>query len=345
MQPQKKDNSWVKVVARYQTPDTRIALGQVLSSFGPFVALQALMYALWPVAPWLIPVLAVFAGGFLVRIFIILHDCGHGSFTKNQRLNDIFGIISGVFTLTPYYQWRHGHAIHHATSGDLDRRGIGDVDTLTVREYVALPWWRRLAYRVYRFPLFMFGLGAVFLFVVINRFAAPGSPRREVVSTHATSLAIAGAAALMVALVGWQAFLAVYGLSMAVAAVGGVWLFYLQHQFEATYWKPHPEWDYYMASIKGSSFYQLPKILQWFTGNIGFHHIHHLSPKIPNYRLEQCFRENAQFHDVTTLTLASSLETLQWRLWDEDLERMVGFARAADYARQHKTAPAPASGD
>jgi omega-6 fatty acid desaturase (delta-12 desaturase) len=324
---------WVKTVAKYQKPDTRIALWQVFSSFAPFFLTQALAYVSLRYSYWLALALAVLSAGFLMRIFIILHDCGHGSFFKSQKWNDALGVVCGVLTYTPYFHWRHSHAIHHAGSGDLDRRGIGDVTTLTVREYNALPWHRRLGYRLYRHPVVMFLIGAPLLFVVFHRLPYHNFPKRERHSVHWTNLGILLVSAGMMALMGWREYLLIQAPMMWIASVLGVWMFYVQHQFEETYWKPHPEWDYFTASLKGSSYYQLPKILQWFTGNIGFHHIHHLSPKIPNYMLEKCFRENPLFHDVSTLTIRSSLKTLAWRLWDEDLQRMVGFARAHEARR------------
>jgi omega-6 fatty acid desaturase (delta-12 desaturase) len=330
--------SWVKVVARYQTPDTRIALWQVFSSFAPYFLMQALMFVSLRYSYWLTLLLAFPTAGFLMRIFIILHDCGHGSFFKNQKWNDVLGVISGVLAFTPYFHWRHSHAIHHAGSGDLDRRGIGDVQTLTVREYNALPWHRRLGYRLYRHPVIMFVFGAPLLFLVFHRFSYHDFPARERHSVHWTNLGLLLVGLAASALIGWREYLLIQVPIMWIGSVVGVWMFYVQHQFEETYWKPHPEWDYFTASLKGSSYYKLPRVLQWFTGNIGFHHVHHLSPKIPNYQLERCFRENLIFHDVSTLTLWSSFKTLTWRLWDEDLGRMVGFARARAVRRQQAQA-------
>jgi omega-6 fatty acid desaturase (delta-12 desaturase) len=332
--------SWVKVVTRYQTPDTRTALWQVFSSFVPLFLLQVLMYLSLQWSYWITLALSILAGGFMMRIFIILHDCGHGSFFKSQKWNDFLGVICGIWTFTPYFQWRHGHAIHHATSGDLDRRGIGDIETLTVREYNALSRWGRLRYRIYRHPVVMFLIGAPLLFLFGQRLADNSLPKRERYNVHFTNVAIVTGAVLTSLLIGWREYLMIMLPSFIVGSITGVWMFYLQHQFEETYWKPHPEWDYYTASIKGSSYYKLPKILQWFTGNIGFHHIHHLSPKIPNYMLEKCFKENPMFQDVTTLTLASSFKTLAWRLWDEDQQRMVGFSRAREVRRLQAQAQA-----
>lgn len=349
--PQAGRSAWKKIVAQYHTPDVRIGLLQIAITVLPYVALWAMMYWSLSVSYWLTLALSVPAALFMVRLFIIVHDCGHGSFFKSHKLNDFFGVIFGVVTFTPYYAWRHSHAIHHATSGDLDRRGIGDVTTLTVREYRALPWWRRLGYRIYRHPTFLFLIGAPINFLVLQRFPDRRDPRREQMSVHWTNL---GLLALMVGLsllLGWREYLLIHVPIFYLASVIGVWMFYIQHQFEETYWRPHPEWDYLTASLQGSSYYKLPRVLQWFTGNIGFHHIHHLSPKIPFYRLEEAYRNNPLFHESPTLTLWSSFKTLSWRLWDEELGRMVGFARAAQLGkleRQQKRRLAPAqsaSGD
>jgi omega-6 fatty acid desaturase (delta-12 desaturase) len=338
-------SAWVKIVAKYQTPDVRVGVWHILNTIVPHLILWALMYFSLSVSYWLTLALAVPTALLLVRGFILQHDCGHTSYFKSQKLNDVVGVLLSVLTLTPYYAWRHSHAIHHATSGDLDRRGIGDVQTLTVREYMTLPWYRRLQYRLLRQPAFMFLIGAPFLFLVLNRFSYPDDPRREKISVHATTLAIAGLWAAMCALIGWQQFLLVQAPMFYVASIVGVWMFYIQHQFEETYWRPHPDWDYVQASLQGSSFYKLPKVLQWFTGNIGFHHIHHLSPKIPFYRLEDAYRENDLFQHSPTLTLASSFKTLSWRLWDEDLGRMVGFARVGELRRLQKKALVGSAGD
>ncbi|MGQ0605073.1 MAG: fatty acid desaturase [Anaerolineales bacterium] len=329
-------SGWTKIVARYQTPEVREGFWQLFITLGPFVVMWALMYFSLRVSYALTLLLAFPTAGLLVRAFIIQHDCGHTSYFKSQKLNDIVGIIISVLTLTPYYAWRHGHAIHHATSGDLDRRGMGDVQTLTVAEYIALPWFRRLQYRILRHPAFMFLFGAPMLFLVLNRFPYKDDPRREKLSVHATTLAVAGLWAALCALVGWREFLLVHAPMFYISSVVGVWMFYIQHQFEDTYWRPHPDWDYVQASLQGSSFYKLPRVLQWFTGNIGFHHIHHLSPKIPFYRLETAYREQELFQHSPTLTLGSSFSTLSWRLWDEELGRMVGFARAAQLSKLQK---------
>jgi omega-6 fatty acid desaturase (delta-12 desaturase) len=269
--------------------------------------------------------LAVLAAGFMVRAFIIFHDCGHYAFFKSHRANDVVGILTGILAFTPYYHWRHDHAIHHATAGDLDRRGTGDVTTLTVQEYLAAPWWKRLGYRIMRHPLILFTIGAFLVFAVFHRFPRPGTGRRERNSVLWTDLALVGLITGMMSLIGWQAFLLIFVPVLMIAASVGVWLFYVQHNFEGTYWVRHDKWDFTLASLRGSSFYKLPAVLQWFTGNIGFHHIHHLNARIPNYLLPKCHSENPVFH-VRPLTLFSSMRCLSLRLWDEQSGRMVGFS-------------------
>jgi omega-6 fatty acid desaturase (delta-12 desaturase) len=260
----------------------------------------------------------------MVRVFIIFHDCGHSSFFKSRRANDITGVITGLLTLTPYQHWRHDHAIHHATAGDLDRRGVGDVQILTVEEYLALPPLKRAAYRIFRHPLVMFTVGSFLVFVLFHRFPRPKAGRRERWSVYWTNLALAGIIAALIYLVGWKAFLLIQIPIQLIACSVGVWLFYVQHNFEDTYWVRHDQWDFFKAGLKGSSYYQLPAVLQWFSGNIGFHHIHHLNARIPNYLLPKCYREQPIFH-VRPLTLFSSLRSLRLRLWDEAAGRMVGF--------------------
>ena len=316
---------WREAVARYQHPDWRRSLWQITNSVLPFFLLWYLMYRSLAVSYWLTLALAIPTAGFMVRIFIIFHDCGHGSFFKSHRANHLVGILTGILTLTPYHQWRHDHAIHHASAGDLDRRGVGDVKTLTVEEYRAMPPLKRLGYRIYRNPLLMFTIGAWLMFIVIHRFYRRTSGKRERFSVHLTNLALLNIVLLLSWLIGFKNFLLVELPILAVATSAGVWLFYVQHNFEGTYWERHARWDFFNAAMKGSSFYQLPKVLQWFTGNIGFHHIHHLGPRVPNYLLEKCYRENTIFQQVKPLTLRASLKSLGYRLWDEQNKRLVGF--------------------
>jgi omega-6 fatty acid desaturase (delta-12 desaturase) len=283
------------------------------------------MYFSLQVSYWVTLVLAIPAAGFLARIFIIQHDCGHGSFFKSMRANDRLGFICGVLTMTPYKHWRLSHSIHHRGASSLAKRGIGSIGTLTVGEYRELSRWRQLGYRIYRHPLFLFGVAPVFNFVVAQRFMFTAYSRKEWASLHWTNLALSGLAVLLILTIGLKALVLVYLPIMVVASSVGTWLFYVQHQFEHTYWVADEDWDYTLAALKGSSYYNLPAVLRWFTGNIGFHHIHHLSPRIPNYRLQQCHEENPVLQRVTILTLASSLRTASMNLWDEQTQRLVGF--------------------
>jgi omega-6 fatty acid desaturase (delta-12 desaturase) len=322
-------------VTPYQHADVRRSVGQLADSVLPYLALWAVMIYTWNISYWLTLPLIVLAAGFLVRVFIIFHDCGHGAFFKSQRANDVVGVITGVLTFTPYYHWRHHHALHHATAGNLDRRGIGDVWTMTVAEYQAASRWRRFAYRFFRFPLVTFLIGPIFMFVIAQRFPTEPAGRREKLSVHATNLALAGIVALAVFAIGWRAYLAIQLPIMLVAGAAGVWLFYVQHQFDGTYWARQPNWDFAKAALQGSSLYKLPRVLQWFSGNIGFHHIHHLSPRIPNYFLQRCYEENPILQQVRPLTLLASLRSLRLHLWDEAQGQLVGFGRfkAAPAAR------------
>ncbi len=319
------DSEWRKAVAPYQHPVAWRSWMQVANSILPFLALWAAAYWALEVSYAATVGLGVLAAGFLVRIFIIFHDCGHGSFFRSQRMNDLMGYITGVLTFTPYHQWRHEHAVHHATSGDLDRRGTGDITTWTIREYLRATPWARLRYRLYRNPLVLFLIGPIFHFLITQRFPFRGESARERMSVHITNLALLVIVGGLVWSIGWKAFLLVQTPIVVVAFATGVWLFYVQHQFEDTYWEYHPEWDFTTAALRGSTFYDLPPVLRFFSGNIGYHHIHHLASRIPNYFLEPCFRNNPLFHEVSRLTLLQSLKTMRYRLWDEDGKRMVGF--------------------
>lgn len=317
--------NWRAMVAPYQHPDMKRGLWQIANSLLPYFLLWGLMVWSLQVSYWLTLALAVPAAGFMVRIFIIFHDCGHGSFFKSKRANAITGSITGVLTFTAFGYWTHDHAIHHATAGNLDRRGVGDVDTLTVKEYLALPPWRQLVYRVMRNPFLMLVFGAPIVFLVAHRFTRPGTGRRERNSVIWTNLALAGIILLLSLTIGFRAFLLVQLPILALGTAAGVWLFYVQHQFEGVYWRRHGEWDYLDSALQGASFYKLPRLLQWFSGNIGFHHLHHLSPRIPNYNLERCQVENPAFANIRPLTLRASLGSLRLRLYDEDHHRLIGY--------------------
>ena len=317
--------SWQKIVSKYQGPEKRSSAWQLVNSLVPYAILWYLTYRSLAVSYWLTLGFTILAAGFLVRVFIVFHDCGHGSFFKSKKASSFWGFIAGVLTFTPYHQWRFGHAVHHASCGDLDRRGVGDVWTLTVREYLDLSPWKRLAYRVYRNPLAMFTVGAMYFFLVRNRFPTKNAAKRERHSVYWTNLAVLIVIAAFSLGIGFTSYVLVQAPISVIAMVSGVWLFYVQHQFEGVYWERHEKWDYTKAALEGSSFYKLPKVLQWFTGNIGFHHIHHLSPRIPNYKLEKCHKENPIFQQPKMITLLSSLKSLSLRLWDEDAHRLVGF--------------------
>jgi len=297
----------------------------VLNTLVPYAALWYLMYLSLAVSYWLTAGLALVASGFLVRVFILFHDCGHGSFFKSTKANDVLGFFTGVLCFTPYYHWRWEHALHHATAGDLDRRGTGDVWTLTVEEYLKASRWKRFAYRLARNPFVLFVLAPLFLFVVIQRIPSSKAGRRERNSVYLTNLALMAMAVGLGLLFGFKTYLLLQGGLVLTAGVAGVWLFYVQHQFEGVYWERGKEWDYATAALQGSSFYKLPRVLQWFSGNIGFHHIHHLSPRIPNYHLERCYRAEPLFQTVKPVTLFASFKSLTFRLWDEQRRRLVSF--------------------
>ncbi len=321
-------SGWQRLTIPYQQPDNVRSLWQVLNSVIGYGVLWFLMYLSLSVSYWLTLALSVVAAGLLIRTFIIFHGCGHGSFFRSHRANDIVGFITGIITFTPYDKWRREHAVHHATSGDLDRRGVGgDVWTMTVDEYLASPWRTRWAYRIYRNPLVMLLIGPSFLFLVRNRFTSRSARRREQVNVYVTNAVIAVGVTLLMATMGVKEFLMI---QLPITLLGGaiaVWMFYVQHQFEEVYWERHGDWEYFCAAIEGSSFYQLPQVLHWYTGNIGYHHIHHLSPRIPNYHLRRCHENTPELAAMAPITIRTSLRSLRFRLWDEKAHRMVGFGQ------------------
>lgn len=327
--------AWQKIVAQFQQPSTARASWQVANTFIPYAALWVLIYFSLSVSWWVTIPLAVLAGAFLVRIFIIFHDCGHGSFFASKRANDTLGFISGVLTFTPYYQWRWEHAVHHGTAGHLDKRGTGDVWTMTIEEYLGAPWWRRMAYRLLRNPFFLLFVAPLFLFVVIQRIPSTQG-RRERRSVWWMNLAVACFVVAMSWIFGVKAYLSIQLVVTMTAGAGGIWMFYVQHQFEDAYWERGDDWDYTAAALQGSSFYKLPAVLQWFSGNIGFHHIHHLSPRIPNYNLQRCHDADPIFKQVKPITLVASLKTLALRLWDEETKKLTGYARMRQRRREQR---------
>jgi len=326
---------WQDLVSRYNQPDLRRSLWQVVNTLIPYLALFYLTMRSVDLSPWLTLPLSIITAGFMVRTFIIFHDCGHGSFFASQTANDTLGTITGILTFTPYFQWKHDHAIHHATSGDLDRRGIGDVYTMTVKEYMAAPWWKKFGYRVMRNPIALLVFGSLGVFLFAQRFPV-AKGRRERASVWLTNLALAVIVAIVVMTVGWKEYVITQLLVLIFGGSTGIWLFYVQHNFEGVYWDRHIRWDYFKASLQGSSFYKLPALLQWFTGNIGFHHIHHLSAKIPNYNLPKAYKENPIFH-VKPLTLGVSLKSLFLRLYDEESRKLVGWGFLRRYRRNSQS--------
>jgi omega-6 fatty acid desaturase (delta-12 desaturase) len=318
---------WQEALAPYAQPRLGRSLLDVATSVVPYLVLSALIYLTLGVSVLLTLALAIPAAGFLVRTFIVFHDCGHGSMLPSKRGNAYLGALLGLFVLAPYGRWRHDHAVHHATSGDLERRGVGDVLTLTVAEYRARSPRGRLAYRLIRNPVVMFGLGPVFAMIVGPRLVARGARPRMRNSVLATDAALAAVVGGLCWLMGWQQFLIVWAPSALLAGSVGIWLFYVQHQFEDAYWQDAAGWTYADAALRGSSYLKLPKVLQFFTGNIGLHHVHHLNARIPNYNLQAAHDNNPILHDVPTLSLWDGLRAVTLKLWDEDSGKLVTFAQ------------------
>jgi omega-6 fatty acid desaturase (delta-12 desaturase) len=332
------ETKWRELVAKYQVPSNRAAIIQVCTTLIPLVLTIAAMVWAMRIHYGLVLLLALPAGGLIIRTFILMHDCGHGSFFSSRRWNDIVGFITGVLTFTPYVQWRRDHAIHHATSGNLDKRGWGDVTTLTVSEYLELSAWGRFRYRIYRHPLVLLVFGPLFL-VIKHRFPTPGqlTTAKERVNVHATNLVLVAVVALLALLGVLDEAAMIYLPSFLLAGATGVWLFYVQHQFEDAYWRPAPQWDYATSALQGSTYLKLPKVFQWFTGNIGLHHVHHLSPRIPNYRLQQCHDSHPEFQAVPTIGFWQGIKALGLKLYDEERQRLIGFRELGRrYRRQSR---------
>ncbi|MFJ8246168.1 fatty acid desaturase [Peribacillus asahii] len=317
-----------KQIAPFEKSNMKTSVKQLVNTIPPFILLWVAAYYSLEISYWLSLVLSIIASGFVVRIFIIFHDCCHQSFFKSRKANDVLGTITGIITLFPYEKWKRDHSIHHATSSNLNKRGTGDIWIMTVEEYVNASFWVRLQYRLYRNPLVMFGLGPAYLFLVSNRFNRKGARKKERINTYVTNVSVIVLYTLLCLAIGWQAFLMIQLPIMFVSGLLGIWLFYVQHQFEDSYFEEEENWDYVKAAIDGSSYYKLPKLLQWVTGNIGFHHVHHLSPKVPNYHLEKAHDSTPPLQQATTITIRSSLKALRFRLWDESRKTFVGFQEA-----------------
>jgi omega-6 fatty acid desaturase (delta-12 desaturase) len=313
------------MIAEFQEPSTPRALWQLVNTLGPYVVVWALMFWAHSVSWWLTAPLAILAAGLLVRVFIIFHDCGHGSFFQSRLANDVVGFITGVLTFTPFHHWRWEHSLHHASSGDLDRRGTGDLWTMTVQEYLSSSTWKRFLYRLARNPIVLFALAPVFLFLIRERFPSKNAKPRERRSVWWMNSAILAMVTALAWLFGPKDYIIIQLMVMIVSGGLGVWLFYVQHQFEGAYWKHGEDWDYTAAALEGSSFYRLPRILQWFSGNIGYHHIHHLSPRIPNYNLQRCHDSHPLFSEIKPITLFGSLKLMSYHLWDEHRGKLVSF--------------------
>jgi acyl-lipid omega-6 desaturase (Delta-12 desaturase) len=323
---------WKVIVSKYNYPDTKRSIWQLINSIVPFFGIWTIMYLTIDNSYWITLGLAFLAAGFMVRIFIIFHDCGHKSFFKSSGWNEAVGFFTGLFTFNPYYKWQLSHNKHHATVGNLDKRGTGDVMTMTVGEFKMATKGRKLFYRIYRNPVVMFGVAAPLIFLLQNRFFSKDASSREKRNVLWTNLAVVIIITSISMIISFKTFLLIQLPILYIASVWGVWLFYVQHQYVRVHWYRNEEWDYKTVALMGSSYYKLPKLLQWFSGNIGFHHIHHLSSRIPNYKLARCHAENKMFRSILPLTFRESLKSLKMKLWDEKSQRLVSFTEASQPA-------------
>jgi omega-6 fatty acid desaturase (delta-12 desaturase) len=324
---------WREPLAPFAVASPRRAAIDLATSVLPYLALCVAMYFSLRVSYALTLALAVPASGFLVRTYIIFHDCTHGSFLATKRANTWLGTAVGLLVFSTFQAWKRDHAIHHATAGDLDRRGVGDVPTITVDEYNAKGPGGRLAYRLFRHPLVMFGLGPIFAMVVQPRFVPRTARPRIKRAVIATDVALVAFVGVICLLIGWRTYLLLELPVVMIAGAVGIWLFYVQHQFEDAYWENSGDWEYADAALRGSSYLKLPKVLQFFSGNIGLHHVHHLSARIPNYNLQRAHDENPIFHTVPVLSLADGLRAVKLKLYDERQGRMVTFAQAREASK------------
>lgn len=322
-------NPWIvinKNIEKYLKPSLGRSIWQITNTFIPYIGLWILIVYSLSVSYWLTAFLIILAAGFLVRLFIIFHDCGHGSYFKSQKINRMVGMFFGILAFTPYDKWHNQHMKHHGTVGNLDKRGVGDVWTMTKEEYQASNKSRRLKYRIYRHPLIMFGIGSLYVFLIQNRLTRKEMTRKEKLNVYFTNAALLFIVVAMSLTIGFGTFVIIQLSILYIAAISGLWLFYLQHQYEDVSWFRTKDWNYRTVAMEGSSFVKFPKLLQWFSGNIGFHHIHHLNARIPNYYLNKCYRENKIFKEVKPVTFLLAMKSLRLRLWDEQIQKMVTFS-------------------
>ena len=320
----------------YLQPSLWRSVRQLINTLIPYILLWILAYRLLQYSYWLALPFIILAGGFVIRLFIFFHDCGHGSFFRSKKANDLCGIILGIPTLTPYYYWRNSHARHHATSGNLDKRGEGDVWMMTVAEYAPTSFWKRSLSRFYRNPFVMFLLGPLLILLITHRIPLRKATAQERLSVYGTDLGIILISLAIIELTGLKAFLLIQLPSLYIGLAAGIWLFYVQHQYEGVYWAREKEWSFTLASLQGASFYKLPAVLKWFSGNIGFHHVHHLNPRIPNYFLPDCFSRIDPLKTVKPIGLIAGLKGLRYRLWDEDAGKLVGFRNIRNRPVEHE---------
>jgi acyl-lipid omega-6 desaturase (Delta-12 desaturase) len=318
-------NSWQSIIMKYNKPRISSSVWQLINSIVPYILLWVLMVFTLKISFWLTLPLIFLAAGFLTRIFIIFHDCGHGSFFKSKKLNFYIGSACGMMAFTPYHKWTDSHRLHHQTVGNLDKRGLGDVWTLTVDEYLAKSRFKRFVYRFFRHPVVLLGIGPIAIFMIAHRLTNRKMNWKQRINVYTTNAIMLAVASIVSYFIGWQAFLLIQLPVMYFAAIGGIYLFYLQHQYEDVIWCREEDWDYKKMALEGSSFFKLPGLLRWFTGNIGFHHIHHLGPTIPNYNLPKAHNENPIFQEVEAISFLQSFKSLNIRFWDEANQRAVGL--------------------
>lgn len=321
----KASENWQAIVRKYMRPSDSKSYWQIINSFLPYSLSWVVAFYLFEYSAFLSFLVALLSSCFLVRIFIVMHDCGHGSFFKSKKKNNFWGFLAGVATFSPYHQWSTAHKIHHKNSGNLDHRGVGDIDLLTVEEYSKLSFKEKLRYKAIRSPIVFLFLGAFYVFVIEHRFTKKSNTRKENMNVYFTNMAILGFASVISLLCGLKFYLFYQFSVLLITAMAGIFLFYVQHQYENAYWKSSQEWNFFEASMKGSSFLRLPRVLQWATGNIGYHHIHHLCSSIPNYNLEAAYKENPIFQNCTTIRLRDCFRCLFLNLYDIENERLISF--------------------